>query len=63
MVFEALNCRETNLPLFFSLRNDTMSLAEREQQIYAKISKKLLDTGEKERYVLVVGMRSEILLQ
>lgn len=29
-----------------------MSLAEREQQIYAKISKKLLDTGEKERYVL-----------
>ena len=40
-----------------------MSLAEREQQIYAKISKKLLDTGEKERYVLVVGMRSEILLQ
>jgi hypothetical protein len=29
--------------------NDTMSLAEREQQVYAKISKKLIDTGEKER--------------
>jgi len=28
-----------------------MSLAEREQQIYAKISKKLIDTGEKERFV------------
>lgn len=27
-----------------------MSLAEREQQVYAKISKKLIDTGEKERY-------------
>lgn len=38
-----------------------MSLAEREQQIYAKISKKLLDTGEKERYVLFSEGKPELL--
>jgi hypothetical protein len=31
-----------------------MSLAEREQQVYAKISKKLTETGEKERCVTML---------